>query len=84
MSQVFKGEWRMPVAIKKMRGTAQHKDLLEFVREGEMLRGLSHPCIVKLIGVYQVKLQYGQRARLFALPCSACQCYPRQFWFARS
>lgn len=53
--QVFKGEWKMPVAIKKMRGSAQHKELLEFVREGEMMRGLSHPCIVKLLGVYQVR-----------------------------
>jgi len=52
-AEVFKGEWKIPVAVKKMRGNIQHKELLEFVREGEMLRCLSHPSIVKLMGVYQ-------------------------------
>lgn len=36
-----------------MRGPVQQKELLEFVREGEMLRTINHPCIVKLLGVFQ-------------------------------
>ena len=52
-AEVFRGELKLPVAVKKMRGSVQQKELLEFVREGEMLRSINHPCIVKLLGVYQ-------------------------------
>ena len=29
-----------------------YQEMLEFIREGEMLRSLAHPCIVKLVGVH--------------------------------
>jgi uncharacterized membrane protein len=57
-AEVFRGEWRIPVAVKRMRaspkigGGSNKKELHEFVREGEMCRTLSHPSIVRLIGVY--------------------------------
>jgi len=52
-AEVYRGEFKLPVAVKKIKGSVQQRELLEFVREGEMLRCVSHPCIVKLLGVYQ-------------------------------
>jgi len=51
-AEVFRGEWRIPVAVKRMRGPMGQKELTEFIREGEMVRTLSHPNVVKLIGVH--------------------------------
>lgn len=41
----------MPCAIKKMKGRLTKEQMTEFVREGEMMRALRHPGIVKLLGV---------------------------------
>ena len=50
-ADVYRAEWRMPCAIKKMKGRLSKEQMTEFVREGEMMRALRHPGIVKLLGV---------------------------------
>jgi len=37
-AEVFKGEVKIPCAIKRMKGHMQQKEIVEFVREGEMMR----------------------------------------------
>ena len=41
----------MACAVKKMKGRISKEQMTEFVREGEMMRSLKHPGIVKLLGV---------------------------------
>jgi serine/threonine protein kinase len=50
-ADVYRAEWRMPCAVKKMKGRISKEMMTEFVREGEMMRSLKHPGIVKLLGV---------------------------------
>jgi serine/threonine protein kinase len=50
-ADVYRAEWRMPCAVKKMKGRISKEQMTEFVREGEMMRTLKHPGIVKLLGV---------------------------------
>eukprot|EP00285_Hemiselmis_virescens_P012420 CAMPEP_0173386716 /NCGR_PEP_ID=MMETSP1356-20130122/9303_1 /TAXON_ID=77927 ORGANISM="Hemiselmis virescens, Strain PCC157" /NCGR_SAMPLE_ID=MMETSP1356 /ASSEMBLY_ACC=CAM_ASM_000847 /LENGTH=333 /DNA_ID=CAMNT_0014343053 /DNA_START=26 /DNA_END=1023 /DNA_ORIENTATION=+ len=50
-ADVYRAEWRMPCAVKKMKGRISKEQMTEFVREGEMMRSLKHPGIVKLLGV---------------------------------
>ena len=50
-ADVYRSEWRMPCAVKKMKGRLSKEQMTEFVREGEMMRALRHPGIVKLLGV---------------------------------
>jgi hypothetical protein len=57
-AEVLRGELRIPCAVKRIKGPVQHKELLEFVREGEMMRALVHPCVVRLIGVQAEPGQY--------------------------
>jgi hypothetical protein len=51
-AEVFRGDLRIPVAVKRMRGTTGRKELADFVREVEMMRAVSHPCVVQLIAVH--------------------------------
>lgn len=50
-ADVFRGDIRIPCAIKKIKGNIQQKEVIEFVREGEMMRKVNHPNIAKLLGV---------------------------------
>ena len=50
-ADVYRAEWRMACAVKKMKGRISKEQMTEFVREGEMMRSLKHPGIVKLLGV---------------------------------
>jgi len=50
-ADVYRAEWRMPCAVKKMKGRISKEQMAEFVREGEMMRSLKHHGIVKLLGV---------------------------------
>jgi hypothetical protein len=36
--KVFRGDIKLPCAIKRMKGHMQQKEIIEFVREGEMMR----------------------------------------------
>ena len=57
-ADVFKGELKIPCAMKKMKGPMQQKEITEFVREGEMMRKVNHPSICKLLGVSTEQNQY--------------------------
>ena len=57
-AEVLRGELRLPCAVKRIKGPVQQKELLEFVREGEMMRALVHPCVVRLLGVQADPGQY--------------------------
>ena len=50
-ADVYRAEWRMPCAVKKMKGKMSKEQMTEFIREGEMMRQLKHPGIVKLLGI---------------------------------
>mmetsp|Transcript_50183 Transcript_50183/g.117859 ORF Transcript_50183/g.117859 Transcript_50183/m.117859 type:complete len:490 (-) Transcript_50183:109-1578(-) len=50
-AEVFKGEWRLPCAIKKMKGSLSREQMAEFAREADLMRSLRHPGIVRLLGV---------------------------------
>ena len=71
-AEVFKGELRLTCAVKRMRGPMNKKEIAEFVREGEMMRLVNHPNVVKLMGVhidgaqsYNLVLEYVQGCNLF-------------------
>ena len=49
-ADVYRAEWRMPCAVKKMKGISREQ-AAEFVREGELMRSIKHPSIVKLLGI---------------------------------
>lgn len=63
-AEVFKAEWRLPCAVKKLRGQFSREQMAEFAREADMMRyvrtdavseistrSLRHPGIVRLLGV---------------------------------
>lgn len=57
-ADVYRGELKVPCALKKIKGPLQQKEIIEFVREGEMMRKLKHPSICKLLGVNIDQNQY--------------------------
>src|SRR5687768_13862499 len=62
MGTVYRGVDRstnIPVAIKVLKADATESDILaRFIREGEALRQLNHPNIVKLLDTVQENGQY--------------------------
>ena len=48
---VSRGAFKVPAAIKRFKEPMGKKDRQDFVREGEILRALSHPNIARLLGV---------------------------------
>ena len=57
-ADVYRGDLRIPCAMKKMKGPMQQKEIIEFVREGEMMRKVNHPSICKLLGISTDQNQY--------------------------
>jgi serine/threonine-protein kinase len=63
MGQVYKGRdlrTGQPVAIKRLRPelAANHPELVKrFIREGEVLRQLNHPNIVKVLATFEIENQ---------------------------
>ena len=49
-ADVYRAEWRMPCAVKKMKGRISKEQMTEFVREGEMMRSLKHPGVCRGAG----------------------------------
>ena len=70
-ADVFRAELKIPCALKRMKGPLHQKELMEFVREGEMMRNVNHPSIVKLLGVstdsgqYSLVVEYVAGTNLF-------------------
>uniref|UniRef100_A0A7S4PD68 Protein kinase domain-containing protein n=2 Tax=Guillardia theta TaxID=55529 RepID=A0A7S4PD68_GUITH len=70
-ADVYRSEIRFPCVTKKMRAISGSDDLNSFVREGEMMRNLRHPNIVKMLGIhihnntYSYVLEFAQGVNLF-------------------
>eukprot|EP00960_Hanusia_phi_P038304 753374-Hanusia_phi.AAC.15 len=50
-ADVFKGELRIQCAVKRPKSLSSHQEVMEFIREGEMMRAMEHPYITKTLGI---------------------------------